>query len=59
MKKQDNVAITSSILNLIDEADANLIKRDEARKLSISIKEECESYPIKTLLEYWIDYFIR
>lgn len=59
MKKQDNVAITSSILNLIDEVDANLIKRDEARKLSISIKDKCESYPIKKLLEYWIDYFIR
>ena len=59
MKKQDNVAITSSILNLIDEVDANLIKRDEARKLSISLKDKCESYPIKKLLEYWIDYFIR
>ena len=60
MKKQDNVAITSSVLNLIDEADGGLIEREDALELSKSIiKENCNSYPIKTLLEYWINYFIH
>jgi adenosylcobinamide amidohydrolase len=58
-KNQENVAITSSILNLIDEVEADLIRKDDAYNLAIEIKEKCNSYPIKTLLEYWIDYFIR
>lgn len=57
-KKQDNVAITSSILNLIDEVQGNLINKNEAYDLAIEIKEKCNSYPIKALLEYWINYFI-
>ena len=57
-KKQDNVAITTSILNLIDEVDDNLIQKQDAYDLAIKIKENCNSYPIKTLLEYWINYFI-
>lgn len=60
MKKQDNVAITSSVLNLIDEVNDNLIDKNDALKLANSlIKENCNSYPIKRLLEYWINYFIR
>ena len=58
-RKQDNVAITSSILNLIDEVENDLIKKQEAHDLAIKIKENCNSYPIKKLLEYWINYFIR
>ncbi len=58
-KKQDNVAITSSILNLIDEIENNLIKKQDAYDLAIKIKENCNSYPIKKLLEYWINYFIN
>lgn len=59
MKKQDNVAITSSVLNLIDEVSNNLIEKEEAYDLAIKIKENCNSYPIKSLLDYWINYFIR
>ncbi len=60
MKKQDNVAITTSVLNLIDEVECNLIKKEEAWVLAKKIvKENCNSYPIKELLNYWIDYFIR
>lgn len=60
MKRQDNVAIASSVLNLIDEVESNLIKKEDALELSKKIiKENCNSYPIKKLLEYWIDYFIR
>ena len=59
MKKQDNVAITTSVLNLIDEVENNLIEKDDAYKLACRIKENCNSYPIRNLLEYWIDYFIN
>ncbi|MDO5860074.1 adenosylcobinamide amidohydrolase [Methanobrevibacter sp.] len=58
MKKQDNVAIASSVLNLIDEVECNLIKNEDALNLAEKITENCNSYPIKTLLEYWISYFI-
>lgn len=58
-KKQDNVAITTSILNLIDEVESGLIKKEDAYELAIKIKENCNSYPINVLLEYWINYFIH
>ena len=58
-RKQDNVAITTSILNLIDEVENGLIKKEEAYDLAVKIKENCNSHPIEKLLEYWIDYFIR
>lgn len=60
MKKQDNVAATTSVLNLIDEVDCGLIKKEDALELSKKIiKENCNSYPIKKLLQYWINYFIH
>ena len=59
MKKQDNVAITTSVLNLIDEVESNLIEKEDAFKLAYRIKETCDSFPIRTLLEYWIDHFIH
>lgn len=58
-KKQDNVAITTSVLNLIDEMENNLIQKKDAYELAVRLKENCNSYPIKTLLEYWINYFIH
>ena len=59
-KKQDNVAITTSVLNLIDEVENNLIKKEDALYLAQKmVKENCNSYPIKKLLEYWINYFIH
>lgn len=60
MKNQENVAVTTSVLNLIDEVECGLIKKDSALSLAKSIvKENCNSYPIKLLLDYWINYFIR
>ena len=60
MKKQDNVAITTSVLNLIDEINLNLIKKEDAYSLAKKIVDEnCKSYPIKKLLDYWINYFIH
>jgi adenosylcobinamide amidohydrolase len=58
-RNQENVAITTSVLNLIDEVENNLIKKEDAYILACEIKEKCNSHPIKTLLEYWINYFIR
>ena len=59
MGNQDNVAITTSVLNLIDEVENDLIKKDDAYELACQIKEKCRSYPIRTLLDYWINYFIH
>ena len=57
-RNQKNVAITASVLNLIDEVECGLVKREDAYSLADEIKEKCNSYPIKTLLEYWINYFM-
>lgn len=59
MKKQDNVAITTSVLNLFDEVENGLIGNADALKLVNSIMDgNCNSYPIKKLLDYWIRSFI-
>lgn len=57
MKKQDNVAITSSVLNLIDEVECGLITKSDALMLADKILENCSDYTIKKLLQYWIEYF--
>ncbi|WP_298502546.1 adenosylcobinamide amidohydrolase [uncultured Methanobrevibacter sp.] len=60
MKKQDNVAVTTSVLNLMDEVECGLLDCEAGLKQAKKIiKENCNSYPIKTLLDYWINYFIR
>ena len=59
MKKDVNVAVTTSVLNLIDEVEEGLINKDEGFKLAKKIvNEDCNSYPIKKLLDYWVDYFL-
>lgn len=58
-RNQVNVAITASVLNLIDEVNCNLIDKDDAYDSAIKIKNDCNSYTIRTLLEYWINYFIH
>lgn len=59
MNKQDSVAATSSVLNLIDEVECGLLAKEDALVLANQITEKCDSYPIMKLLEYWISYFIR
>ncbi len=54
MKKQDNVAIASSVLNLIDEVESGLIAKDEALALANKLTENCDSYSIRKLLDYWV-----
>ena len=58
MKKQDNVAITTEVLNLIDEVECRLLEKEEALKLANELVENCNSFPIKKLLEYWISQFV-
>ena len=58
MKKQDIVAITSSVLNLIDEVECGLVKKEEALDLAAKIIGNCNSSPMKKLLKYWVDYFV-
>ena len=58
-KNQYNVAVTSTILNLIDEVRNNSINNDEAFNLAQKIVEQyCNSFTVKKLLQYWINYFI-
>lgn len=59
MNKQDNVAVTSSVVNLIDEVKCGLIEKKDALQLACKIVENCNSYPIKKLLEYWINYYLN
>ena len=58
MKKQDNVAVATSVLNLMDEIDCDLIKKEDALILANQIIENCDSHPIRILLQYWINYFL-
>ena len=58
-RKSENVAITSSILNLFDEVQQGLLDRNVALKLSNSILSGCDSYYVAELLKYWIDYFLK
>lgn len=58
MKKQDNVAIASSVLNLIDDVECGLIAKDDALKLANELVGNCNSSPIKKLLEHWVANFI-
>ena len=57
-KNQKNVAITSSVLNLIDEVSHNLINKKEAYNLALDILNSSDSKVIKKLLNYWINYFL-
>lgn len=57
-RSQKNVAIVVSVLNLMDEVNANLIKKEEAHDLACQIIEHCDSYSIKELLAYWVGHFM-
>ncbi len=58
-RNQNNVAIATSILNLIDEAENNLIDKSTAYKLANDILEDsCDDYPIQKILNFWITKFL-
>ena len=54
MKKQDNVAIATSVLNLIDEFENNLIQKDDAYSLALQIKENFSILLKMKRKSYWI-----
>ena len=58
-RKSQNVAITTSILNLFDEVQYGLLDKNVALKLSNSILGNCKSYYVEKLLEYWINSFLK
>ena len=58
-RKQENVAITTSILHLIDEVENNLLDKKIVYNLADSILENnCSDYCIYRLLKFWIDKFL-
>lgn len=58
-RKQDNVAITSSILNLIDEVETGLLNKKVAYNLAIDIlNNDCDDFFIQTILKFWIDKYL-
>ena len=58
MKNQNDVAITSSVLNLIDEIECGLIEKEDALVLANELIGNCNSYAVIELLKYWINYFV-
>jgi hypothetical protein len=59
MRKPDNLAIASSVLNLIDEVECGLIKKEDALTLANEIIENSNGCPIKKLLRYWVNHFFN
>ena len=57
-KIQTNIAITSSILNLIDDVNKGIIKKETAYDLSKSLLDYCVGNTVKLLLSFWIEKFL-
>lgn len=58
-RKQENVALTTSVLHLIDEVENNLLDKKIAYGLADSILENnCRDYPIQKILRFWINKFL-
>lgn len=58
-RKQENVAVTTSILHLIDEVENELLDKKVAYGLADSILENnCRDYPIQKILRFWINKFL-
>ncbi len=57
-KIQENIAVTSSILNLMDDADNGIIEKETAFNIANSILDDCVGYHVRKLLLYWINAFL-
>ena len=57
-KIQENIAVTTSVLNLMDDVENGIIAKDVAHDLANSLLEYCVGYTVKKLLSYWINYFL-
>lgn len=58
-RKQENVALTTSVLHLIDEVENSLLDKKIAYSLANSILENnCDDFCIQKLLTFWINKFL-
>ncbi len=57
-KIQENIAITSSILNLIDDFKKGIINKNTAFDLSFNLLEGCVGNTVNYLLLFWIEKFL-
>ena len=57
-KIQENIAVTTSVLNLMDDVENGIIAKDVAHDLANSLLEYCVGCTVKKLLSYWINYFL-
>ena len=58
-RKQENVALSTSVLHLIDEVENNLLDKKIAYSLANSILENnCDDFCIQKLLTFWINKFL-
>lgn len=57
-KIQENIAVTSSILNLMDDVEKGIIEKEIAFNIANSILDDCVGYHVKKLLLYWINTFL-
>ena len=55
---QENIAITSSVLNLIDDVDKGIVRREIAHDTCIDLIRGCVGSTVDKLLLYWIDKFL-
>ncbi|WP_407431421.1 adenosylcobinamide amidohydrolase [Methanobrevibacter sp.] len=58
-KIQENIAVTSSILNLVDDVKKGILKKDNAYKLANSFLQYCRGDTVKYLLAFWIEKFLQ
>lgn len=57
-KVQENIAVTTSILNLMDDVENGIVDRQIAFDLANSLVDCCIGDTVKILLLYWINYFL-
>lgn len=57
-KIPENIAITSSILNLIDDVKKGIIKKEVACDLSNELLTYCKDNTVNILLSFWIKKFL-
>ena len=57
-KIHENIAVTTSILNLIDDVGNGIISKEVAFELANSFLDYCIGDVVKKILAYWINHFL-
>ena len=57
-KIPENIAVTSSILNLMDDVDKGIIEKEIGYELANSYLDYCVGDTVRVLLSYWINKFL-